>query len=489
MFLIRYIPIFFLFAGFAQINNLEVMPELFDKSNVKTMRLNDGEQIELIDTSNLISWWITHKLFNEPAMIKLNEHEYLYNYYAVNNPKLCPQGKHVFNYNDYKKTSDKEKEILKKYMFNAIIDIESSCDGEIIYRIETLPLLGVENLSSDYPIDSRFEALIFNSQGLGTRRMEVNDFLPARCVADLNYSTFSYSSLLPKSYNAFLIELSRKLLMKTVNNNVSEKNIKATLLFDHNGNNVSKVFGIKENNLFQAQLKNELLAFKKYAFYDGIKVSTQDDLVIEFRDENKNKVESIKFCCTSLIYTWFNENPTLQSFNFCKKYLNLTEIQDLLTAEIKPFPYSVWINNEKLSTEKKYITHLNLAGPLSPLTSLIYPGFGSNRLNLTRSSKIHSTLATITIATFIASFVLSKSYYRKYLDNIETDPFYESNFNTANTFHKIAIGSMIFYPVLSLSDIVTCYANKLNLFGNKKIQRKMNDELKENSKKGIYLCN
>ena len=160
MFLIRYIPIFFLFAGFAQINNLEVMPELFDKSNVKTMRLNDGEQIELIDTSNLISWWITHKLFNEPAMIKLNEHEYLYNYYAVNNPKLCPQGKHVFNYNDYKKTSDKEKEILKKYMFNAIIDIESSCDGEIIYRIETLPLLGVENLSSDY-IDIN-EDLILN---------------------------------------------------------------------------------------------------------------------------------------------------------------------------------------------------------------------------------------------------------------------------------------------------------------------------------------
>jgi hypothetical protein len=278
-------------------------------------------------------------------------------------------------------------------------------------------------------------------------------------------------------------------LLKTVNNSISENNIKATLLFDHKGNNVSTVFGFRENNLFQSELKKELLAYKKNAFYDGIKVSTQDDLVIEFRDENNYKAESIKFYLNSQIYPWLNENTSLKSFNFCKKYLYLSEIQELLTAEIKPFSYSVWINNKQLSIEKKYITHFNIAGPLSPLTSLIYPGFGSHRLNLTSSSKIHICLATITIATFIASFVLSKTYYRNYLDNIDTDPFYESNFNTANTLHKIAIGSMIFYPVLSLSDIVTCYANKLNLFGNKKIQRKMNDELKENSKKGIYLCN
>lgn len=512
MFLIRYIPVFFLFAGFAQTTNIELLPiPKVASHNLRTLTFNDGTPLIKIDESEIISWISNPEMKETATVLKLQSGDFLYNYYAVKENKICPYGSRSINRSDLSEliwVQNKSSKINLKDLdsFNRIntfkdahiVQIVTECDNHeiIVSKIPSEEIGVFSSSTSARPYDSRYLSYYKNPNyysPIDSNYYSVNDFLPLRCIEDINYKftnqILSYGDLLPKSYNAFLIELSRKLLLKTVNNNVSDKNMKATLLFDHNGNNVSKVFGMKENNFFQAQLKNELLAFKKYAYYDGIKVSTQDDLVIEFRDENNNKAESINFNRSSLTYHWFNENPTLNSFNFCKKYLKSSDIQDLLTAEIKPFPYSVYINNQQLATEKKYITHFNIAGPLSPLTSLILPGFGSNRLNLTRSSKIHITLATITIATFIASFVLSKSFYRKYLDNIETDPFYESNFNTANTFHKIAIGSMIFYPVLSLSDIVTCYANKLNLFGNKKIQRKMNDELKENNKKGIYLCN
>ena len=78
-----------------------------------------------------------------------------------------------------------------------------------------------------------------------------------------------------------------------------------------------------------------------------------------------------------------------------------------------------------------------------------------------------------------------------YLRNINTEP-HSMNYELANSFHKVGIVSLGIYPLISISDILSCYikckSDGIQLAGKKRIQRLVNKEINDNRRKNIYLC-
>ena len=134
----RFLFIFFTFHCISQVHNLEKLPTpRIDEENLQTLLTNDGKKLILLDTSELKEWRLNSLFSKKPAVVKLNKNEYLYNYYAVQNNLLCPEGKRVINIDDIKKLSIFE---YNKYNFKKTvnyIDIEGSCQSkELNYFIK-----------------------------------------------------------------------------------------------------------------------------------------------------------------------------------------------------------------------------------------------------------------------------------------------------------------------------------------------------------------
>ncbi len=90
--------------GFVQIGNY-----LWQAQNLRVTRLNDGTPITFVDASASVPF----QDLNEPAHcvfehqpIAENPHSVLYNFYAVETGKLCPEGWHVPSYDEWVEMAD-----------------------------------------------------------------------------------------------------------------------------------------------------------------------------------------------------------------------------------------------------------------------------------------------------------------------------------------------------------------------------------------------
>jgi hypothetical protein len=502
MFLIRFLFIFLAFHCISQVHNLERLPTpRIDENNLQTLLTNDGKELILLDTSELKEWRLNSLYSKKPAVVKLNKNEYLYNYYAVQNNLLCPSGKRVINIDDINKLSIVEYD---NYDFNKkvnYIDIEGSCQSkEITYKINNDRILGLSsNITIKNPDDSKFQSVIFPTGNYYESFLyESNDFLPTRCVEDITYTIrnniFSYQELKPNYFNEFKSKISKEILFRS---NVQNSEFGSGVL-KIEFNNLGKItssFSASSNLTFWNNL-NPLIVKKETLespYHGDYFIATKDILKISIINkssyiEKKNKyLKDINF--DILFSNEQNKSIFPVAYNYYKKKSSTFNNLTILNKE--KFKNEIFIDNEKQKLPLYYASKFQVPGAFAPLKSFVFPGLGSKKLNFNKSYRIHRNLAFIAIATFASSLTISEIYYQKYTSSIKTDP-YGQNYKIANMGHKISLISLGLYPVISLSDIISCYItckkNGISLFGNKRMQHKMNRELRQNRINGKYLC-
>ena len=515
MFLVRFIFIVISSSIFAQQTNIENLPRpKIDDENLKTIYLNNGEEIEVVRQAwvNLPEWKNNSGLANKPFIVIMNSGEYLYNYYAVNNAKLCPIGKHVIEYSDVRElltTSFDYKNLSRK---NFWIDLESNCENSTVtVTTESGPLLGNFNLNEKAPDDSKFEALIFKSDGISARTFEVSDFLPTRCVEDLRYSfknnVYSYASLMPQKFNQLKQRLAQEALFRSQNTNLDGNQGNFNVGFNHSGENVSTLSSNQNqdfwNSLMPTVKNNQHLPSP---YYESIFLSTKDAITIklleidDYAKMQKEKKEFFKY------NTFFTRPSDEKNFSLLKdtwlknrystnRFGNVTNLDQFFnytaTVKVEPFKYQVAVDNTLQKTPAYFVSKFHLSGSLTPLKSLVFPGLGSKSLRFDNIHKTHKALAITSLVLSAISFSVSEVLYQDYRRNINAEPF-SMKYDIANSLHKVGLVSLGIYPVISISDILSCYIKCKNdgiqLAGNKRIQRQVNKEINDNRRKNIYLC-
>jgi hypothetical protein len=503
MFLVRFIIIIVISTSiFAQQTNIEKIPNpKIDYDNLKTLYLNNGEEIEVVGEPwvNLPEWKSDFGLEKKPLIVVINSNEYLYNYYAVHNPKLCPTGKHVIQYSDVRKILPSSFDNTNLSRKNIWIDLESNCENStVIMTMESGPLLGNFNLNEKAPDDSKFEALIFKSEGISARTFEVSDFLPTRCVEDLTYSlknnVYSYASLMPQKFDQLKQKLSQEVLFRSENNSLVGSQGIFNLGFNHSGENISTLTA--NSNL---EFWNSLIPLIKNKenlpppFYETIFPATKDVFnIILYEKKDNSKLDKTK----SELFEYkdfFNSSYAVNHFTNINIEYSKNQYSFYRTSKIKvePFKYEVYIDNILQKNPSYFISKFLLNSSLTPLKSLVFPGLGSKALSFGNIHRTHKALAITSLVLSAISFTVSEVYYQSYLRNINTEP-HSMNYELANSFHKAGIVSLGIYPLISISDILSCYikckSDGIQLAGNKRIQRLVNKEINDNRRKNIYLC-
>jgi len=515
MFLVRFIIIVISTSIFAQQTNIEKIPNpKIDYDNLKTLYLNNGEEIEVVGQPwvNLPEWKSDFGLEKKPLIVVINSDEYLYNYYAVNNPKLCPTGKHVIQYSDVRKLLPSSFDNTNLSRKNSWIDLESNCENStVVMTMESGPLLGNFNLNEKEPDDSKFEALIFKSEGISARTFEVSDFLPTRCVEDLTYSlknnVYSYASLMPQKFDQLKQKLSQEVFFRSENNSLARSQGIFNLGFNHSGENISTLTA--NSNL---EFWNSLIPLIKNKenlpppFYETIFPATKDVITVKlleidnYANMHKGTKEAFQYKSfftgpideknfSNLKDSWYKNRYCTNRFGHVTnldQFFNYTA-----TVSVEPFKYQVFLDNIVQKTPTYFVSKFYLRGSFTPLKSLVFPGLGSKALSFGNIHKTHKALAITSLVLSAISFTVSEVYYQSYLRNINTEP-HSMNYELANSFHKVGIVSLGIYPLISISDILSCYikckSDGIQLAGNKRIQRLVNKEINDNRRKNIYLC-
>jgi hypothetical protein len=502
MFLIRLIFIVTCFNSISQVHNLEIIPDQkIDQNNLKTLITNDGKELIILDTSQLIGWRSNSIYSKKAAVIKLNNNEFLYNYYAVNSNRLCPIGKHIISFDDIQKVSKSDYKVYNFNKYVSYIDIEGSCESKkISYEINPDKIIGVYSTSTlKNPDDSKYQAAVYLSGGSFTSFLyEINDFLPTRCVEDILYSfqntEYSLNDLKPNYFKNYKDLISKEILFKSNTNKEIFGTGIVNIAFDHFGN-FNSSFVSNENLSFWNVLKPifEKKEIIVAPYYEKYFIATKDLLKINIvknaynidrkriRSESpdienlfKNKVDNLNF---PIFYRFYTRK--------------LNTIQNLARFKKLPFENTIYVNNEKQFTPTYYLSKIHISGSGTPLKSLIFPGLGSKSLNFNKLHKIHQNLAFATLISLVSSFSISQLCYQKYISNLKQEP-YGVNYGIANISHKISLISLGLYPVISISDILSCYLackiNGIGLFGNKRMQNLINKELRQNKINSKYLC-
>lgn len=515
MFLIRFFFVVISSSIFAQQTNIEQLPRpKIDDENLKTLSLNDGTPIfTMVDTSEIFPWIINPFDSHKPALYKLDNNDVIYNYYAIQNTKLCPIGKHVINVNDIQLTDNIEKSRLSFYKSSVFIDYTGDCQTGHETKIIKDKIIAVETKKTIKNIDgSKFLSVLFLSDGNYTEiNNETSDFLPTRCVEDLTYSfqnnVYSYASLMPQKFNQLKQRLAQEALFRSQNTNLNEIQGIFNVGFNHSGENVSTLSSNQNQDFWNSLMpivKNKQHLPSPY--YESIFLSTKDAITVKLLEiDDYAKMEKGKK--EAFHYKTYFKSPG-DEINFSKlndawiknrystnRYGNVTNLDQFFnytaTVKVEPFKYQVAVDNTLQKTPTYFVNKFHLSGSLTPLKSLVFPGLGSKTLRFDKASKTHKALAITSLVLSAISFSVSEVLYQDYRRNINAEPF-SMKYDIANSLHKVGLVSLGIYPVISISDILSCYIKCKNdgiqLAGNKRIQRQVNKEINDNRRKNIYLC-
>ena len=211
-----------------------------------------------------------------------------------------------------------------------------------------------------------------------------------------------------------------------------------------------------------------------YETKDDSKLNKRRNELFEYKDFFKSIYSSTNFAKLNLEYT-----KNQYSFYRTSK------------IEVQPFRHQVYIDNIKQNNPTHFVSKFHLSGSLTPLKSLVFPSLGSKALRFDKASKTHKALAITSLVLSAISFTVSEVFYQDYRRNINAEPL-SMKYDVANSLHKVGLVSLGIYPVISISDILSCYIKCKNdgiqLAGNKRIQRQVNKEINDNRRKNIYLC-
>lgn len=484
MFLIRFLFIFFTFHCISQVHNLEKLPTLrIDEENLQTLLTNDGKKLILLDTSELKEWRLNSLNSKKPAVIKLNKNEYLYNYYAVQNNLLCPEGKRIINIDDIKKLSIFE---YNKYNFKKnvnYIDIEGSCQSkEINYEINKDNILGLaSNLTIKNPDDSKFQSVIFPSGNFlfYSFLYESNDFLPSRCIEDLNYNIlfrskeFSYIEIMPYVFDNLKNRIIKDInSFKTIDENKTFY-FSSELIFDSKGKNISKLIldNSKQNQTLQQELFNIVSNWTEYPYFEDIKIKSTAPISIKLE---RLKDEKSKFTdLTKRIIELKLEN--LNEYNLFIDVMNLADKG--FEFNFKTVNYRIEFNGY-LENEPKtnLLNKVKGKGPVYSLLSVV-PGLGQLKIKQQEGYRKlrlwHFSVPVGAIA--IASKIYSNYYYSKFLSDLDGSNS-RKYYKQANFSQKVFLSSLLAYSAMSLVDFTFTFGIGCK---NKITQMKVNSLIRD----------
>jgi hypothetical protein len=495
MFLKQLYFIFFSTSIFAQLTNIENLPiRKINEYNLKRNILRNGEEIQLLNTEESVLAWRVKK---KPAYMIVNS-EYIYNYYALHSDGICPENMHVFNYNlDYSLISSSNIKSSQSWW----VKLTADCLNPTAVKIDTIlgfAIIGNYNLNESLIDDLKYHKLNFRARQVSVDSNGVYDFLPTRCVEDLTYSlknnVYSYASLMPQKFDQLKQKLSQEVLFRSENNSLAGSQGIFNLGFNHSGENISTLTA--NSNL---EFWNSLMPIVKNKenlpppFYETIFPATKDVfniILYEKKDNSKlNKTKSELFEYKD----FFNSSYAVNHFTNINLEYSKNQYSFYRTSKIKvePFKYEVYIDNILQKNPSYFISKFHLNSSLTPLKSLVFPGLGSKALSFGNIHRTHKALAITSLVLSAISFTVSEVYYQSYLRNINTEP-HSMNYELANSFHKVGIVSLGIYPLISISDILSCYikckSDGIQLAGNKRIQRLVNKEINDNRRKNFYLC-
>lgn len=508
MFLKQLYFIFFSTSIFAQLTNIENLPiRKINEYNLKRNILRNGEEIQLLNTEESVLAWRVKK---KPAYMIVNS-EYIYNYYALHSDGICPENMHVFNYNlDYSLITSSNIKSSKSWW----VKLTADCLNPTAVKIDTIlgfAIIGNYNLNESLIDDLKYHKLNFRARQVSVDSNGVYDFLPTRCVEDLTYSfknnVYSYASLMPQKFNQLKQKLSQEVLFRSENNSLAGSQGRFNLGFNHSGENISTLTA--NSNL---EFWNSLMPIVKNKenlpspFYESIFPATKDAITIklleidDYAKMQKGKKEAFHY------KTYFKSpgdeinfsklNDTWIKNRYCtNRFGNVTNLDQFFnfTATVKeePFKYQVAVDNTLLKTPTHFVSKFHLSGSLTPLKSLVFPSLGSKALRFDNIHKTHKALAITSLVLSAISFTISEVFYQDYRRNINAEPL-SMKYDVANSLHKVGLVSLGIYPVISISDILSCYIKCKNdgiqLTGNKRIQHQVNKEINDNRRKNIYLC-
>jgi hypothetical protein len=515
MFLVRFIFIVISTSIFAQQTNIEQIPSpKIDNKNLKTLLLNDGTPIyAMYDTSEILPWSKNLYDSHKPALFKLKNNDIIYNYYAIQNTKLCPIGKHVITINDVKLTDNSEKSRLSFYLPSLFLDYSGNCQTSNEITVKKDKIIAVETKTTIKEIDAnKFLSVIFSSDGGYTDfKNETSDFLPTRCVEDLTYSlknnVYSYANLMPQKFDQLTKKLSQEVLFRSENNSLAGSQGIFNLGFNHSGENISTLTANSNfefwNSVMPVVKNKENLPSP---FYESIFPATKDVITVKlieidnYANMHKGTKEAFQYKSfftgpvdeknfSNLKDSWYKNRYCTNRFGHVTnldQFFNYTA-----TVSLEPFKYQVFLDNIVQKTPTYFVSKFHLRGSFTPLKSLVFPGLGSKALSFGNIHRTHKALAITSLVLSAISFTVSEVYYQSYLRNINTE-LHSMNYELANSFHKAGIVSLGIYPLISISDILSCYikckSDGIQLAGNKRIQRLVNKEINDNRRKNIYLC-
>lgn len=508
MFLKQLYFIFFSTSIFAQLTNIENLPiRKINEYNLKRNILRNGEEIQLLNTQESVLAWRVKK---KPAYMIVNS-EYIYNYYALHSDGICPENMHVFNYNlDYSLISSSNIKSSQSWW----VKLTADCLNPTAVKIDTIlgfAIIGNYNLNESLIDDLKYHKLNFRARQVSVDSNGVYDFLPTRCVEDLKYSlknnVYSYASLMPQKFDQLTQKLSQEVLFRSENNSLAGSQGIFNLGFNHSGENISTLTA--NSNL---ELWNSLMPMIKNKenlpppFYETIFPATKDVITVKlieidnYANMHKGTKEAFQYKSfftgpvdeknfSNLKDSWYKNRYCTNRFGHVTnldQFFNYTA-----TVSLEPFKYQVFLDNIVQKTPTYFVSKFHLRGSFTPLKSLVFPGLGSKALSFGNIHRTHKALAITSLVLSAISFTVSEVYYQSYLRNINTEP-QSMNYELANSFHKVGIVSLGIYPLISISDILSCYikckSDGIQLAGNKRIQRLVNKEINDNRRKNIYLC-
>ena len=481
---------------------------------VNSFSLEDNTEIQFI---NSITDWDKSYNKGNPLLLMDKGSGLLMNYYVTRDvANICPTGFRVPSISDYKNLSTKNITFNKKtnnpndFIVEGINSIQrgsEEIDGLYSYyddiqnfrfwvkdeitefekrtydgesgKSEGLgkAITFERNGDSNFPVynsnfKNYFSVSIVNKQdGLNLYCVESYDKI-------LEDSIWNYKNLLPRVYDSLVNVVSNLLL----NSNSPDFKFSVKMKFDSNGSNISDNFSVLDktsNSYLYNSIKNAILGWNVYPYYNDIKVRSNQSIDISHQSLYKKLDEKRLFSYN----TRFEENY-LDKFFLKEVYKCDQGKRDFrYTTEIKTTKTTInnsIISQKEIQTINKFIGK----GPIYSVYSLL-PGLG--KIQITKNSeksrdvaysrKLNFYLGTSISLGIIggAAKLVSNHYYNEYKRQVLSgDP--KNNFKIANISQKIFLSCLFSYGAMFVWDFSSTFGIGI---GNKVLQRKVNKKLRK----------
>jgi hypothetical protein len=499
------IGILFMMLGqqvMSQSSNIN-LPILIDLNDVKTTKLNNGVELNVILQDNYNGFDTTRwkSNVNKPTVLITQKGDYLYNSKVIlsSNSLLCAGGKHIATPLDFE-ILFKSVSSFEELKINGFINSKSdylwfspSCKTQAFfdfskgYLYATSKSIHYEREWSEELMreDSTQQLYFYDLASFDFVSVPLLSSAPIRCAYNSYEDYFqlekcSYKDLRPESF----FELTNNIRSSLEFQKKLKSSVKVQLIFSYNQEGELKKKTISNPNVdfINNSLYTALKSTLQFPFYKNLKIQTTDTLDITITPNSKNiERDRLNLSLTS---------PQFQ--NYIKdRYLkpNLDNCINMNAKAIYKLPNNIVSFEDSYNANYTFpsLKKVKCPGPINSLFAII-PGFGINQFRNTfliskKPQKVILGFSISTAAIAITSKLISINYYNKFTSNLMSVNA-PRNYQLANSTQKIFVASSALYAGLALVDFTWTFSLGVK---SKHYQHEANKELRLMHKQNLWL--